>query len=342
MLVSGTCLGHHERVFVLLGRLFRVSHRRSTLLLLAGVVVGIVVGGIVFAVTQHLPVTTGWYWAITTATTVGYGDVTPHNASGRVVASVVMLTTIPMLGASFALLTGSVVSAGLRRILEMGKLPEEAHRLVIGMQPAIPKMLEELALAGDPVVLVADVDPASVPEGVHVVRGDPTSAAVLRGAHVTRAAHALIGCANDGDALVIAVLLRQLAPDLPVTALVHAASVGEAMRELGVDQVLSADELVAHALSKTLEAPHAGDLLLRLLYSEQHRLVERVVAEEAPERPLSQERSVRDELVLGVVHEGALSLGVGDDPEVVPGDTLLLVEEGTSRHRRAERKVDGV
>jgi len=53
--------------------------------------------GAIFAATQNLPFTTSLCWAITTATTVGYGDVTPHNASGRVVASLTMLTTIPML-----------------------------------------------------------------------------------------------------------------------------------------------------------------------------------------------------------------------------------------------------
>jgi voltage-gated potassium channel len=323
-------------VFVLLGRLFRASHRRSALLLLGGVAVGVLLGGAVFSVTQHLPVTTGWYWAVTTATTVGYGDVTPHNASGRIVASVVMLTTIPMLGAAFALFTGSQVAAGLRRIMQTAWKPGEgSYRLVIGSHPAIPRTVEELAQAGDVVVLVADVEPGRVPERVHVVRGDPTSLAVLRSAHPAGALHALVGMPDDGQALVVAVFLRQLAPDLPVTALVHAASVGEALRDLGVQQVLSGDELVAQAISKTLEAPHAGALLLRLLYSERHRLVEQVVPEASVSRPLSVVREERDELVLGVIHGGALSLGVGEDPDVSGGDVLLVVEPTHASRTRA-------
>jgi voltage-gated potassium channel len=63
----------------------------------------------------------GGCWAITTATTVGYGDVTPHDAAGRVVASVVMLTTIPMLAPVFALVTGATAAAGIRRVLAMGR-----------------------------------------------------------------------------------------------------------------------------------------------------------------------------------------------------------------------------
>ena len=65
----------------------------------------VLAGAGLFALTQNLPFTTGLYWAVTTATTVGYGDVTPHNGAGRVIASAVMLTTIPMLAAVFALVT---------------------------------------------------------------------------------------------------------------------------------------------------------------------------------------------------------------------------------------------
>lgn len=58
-------------------RLLNIRTRCQALILIGAAVVLIVVGGVVFAATHHLRVTTGWYWAITTAATVGYGDVTP-------------------------------------------------------------------------------------------------------------------------------------------------------------------------------------------------------------------------------------------------------------------------
>ncbi len=291
-----------------------------------------VAGGALFAATQGLPITTGWYWAITTATTVGYGDVTPHNPAGRVVASLVMLTTIPMLGAAFALFTGSAVSSGMRRLLQMGShFPEGSYRLVVGAHPAVPAIVAELVAARNAVVLVADIDPIQVPGEVHLIRGDPATAEALRSARPEHALHALIAAEHDGDALVSAVLLRQLAPQLPITALARSRSVAAALRELGVRQVLSTDELVAHTLAKSLEAPHAGDLLLELLESEQHRLVEQVIDEGAGPQSLSTLRDRRRELILGIIHDGKVSLGVGDDPEVKPGDVLLVVEERKRR-----------
>lgn len=325
---------------VILLRFLGAGHRRHVAMLLGGVASVIVAGGAVFAVTQHLPVTTGWYWAITTATTVGYGDVTPKNASGRVVASVVMLTAIPMLGAAFAVATGSAISERLRRMLTVEVTSSSrSFRLIVGMHPATPAILEEVAKAGDDVVLVADVDPSGLPDGVRLVRGDPTSAAVIRSAHPERAADALVGASGDGDVLVAAVLLHEQAPALPITALVSSKSVGEALRELGIARIVSADQLVAHTVAKSLEAPHAGELLLRLLDSEQDRLVEETIADGAATRPLSTLRAERDELLLGVVHDGALSLGVGEDPEVGPGDVLLLMVPG-GRDGEVERAVE--
>ena len=253
-------------MLTLLLRLVGARHTRHVVTLLVVAVACVVVGGALFAVTQHIAFTTGLYWGITTATTVGYGDVIPHNPAGRLIASAVMLTTIPLLAAVFALVTGAAAAAGVRKVLALVReFPAGSYRIVIGMHPAVPAILEELVRAGDAVVLVADVDPDTVPDRVHVIRRDPTQPGALRPARPAGAQHALVTGQTDGDVLVSAVLLRKEAPDVPVSALVRSRSVGEALRDLGIQQAVSADELVAHTLAKSLEAPHAGDLILQLV-----------------------------------------------------------------------------
>lgn len=313
-------------MFLLL-RLIKAGRRRHVAALLSAVVVIVFAGAGAFAATQHIPFTTGLYWAITTATTVGYGDITPHNPSGRLVASVVMLTAIPLLAATFALVTGAAAAAGLRRILGMvSTFPTGSYRLVVGSHPTVPAIIDELVKADIAVVLVADVDPTHVREGVHVVRGDPTDPATLRKAHPEKAAHALVAGANDGDVLVMAVLLHQQAPALAISALSNAGPVRAALKAIGVSQTISVDELVAHTLAKSLETPHAGDLLLHLVDSDQHRLTESEVDSADVGKPLSDVREDRTGLVLGLVHDGAVLLGIGSDPIVATGDHLLVAE----------------
>ncbi len=61
-----------------------------------------------------------------------------------------MPTTIPLLASAFALMTGSAVATGIRRILEVDKrFPDGSYRLVLGMHSAVQLAIEELVVAGE-------------------------------------------------------------------------------------------------------------------------------------------------------------------------------------------------
>ncbi len=313
-------------VITILLRVFGVPHRRHVANLLGAAVAVVVLGAGLFSLAESLPFTTSLYWAVTTATTVGYGDITPHNPIGRLIASLVMLTTIPMLAAAFALVSGAAAAAGVRRVLAMHtQFPAGTYRLVVGMNATVPAILQELAGAGIPVVLAADVDPAAVRGGVHVVRGDPTEEDTIRRARPAGAEQALITGKSDGDVLVSAVLLRKQAPSLTVTALVSSPSVREALRDLGVRQTVSASELLSRTLAASLETPHAGEMISQLI-GNRDALAEIEAAGTAVGKRLSAIRNERAGLVLGLVRGGEFTLGIAEDPVVAAGDRLLVAE----------------
>ena len=56
------------------------------------------------------------WWAIQTVTTVGYGDLVPTSASGRLVAALVMLVGIGFLTVVTAVITSTFVESARRRI----------------------------------------------------------------------------------------------------------------------------------------------------------------------------------------------------------------------------------
>jgi voltage-gated potassium channel len=314
-------------VITLLVRVFGQRHARNIAVLLGCAVACVLLGGWLFALSQHLPFTSGLYWAITTATTVGYGDVTPKTAVGRLIASLTMLTTIPLLASVFALVTARAAAEGLRRILSMtSREPDGVFRLVVGWSPMVPAILDELVRADVPVVLAADVDPATVERRVHVVRGDPTQASTILAAKAKNAEQALVTGASDGEVLVTAVLLRKQAPDLTITALVSSPGVREALNDLGIQQTLSGQELIAGTLAKSLETPHAADMMVQLVESDRHKLTEIDPGAGAVGKSLSTIRDEQSVLVMGLVHEGKFSLGIGDDPVVASGDRLLIAE----------------
>jgi voltage-gated potassium channel len=120
-------------------------------------------------------------------------------------------------------------------------------------------------------------------------------------------------------------LVRKQAPALPVTALVSSPSIREALHDLGVQQTLSTNELVAQTLAMSLETPHAGEMIAQLIGS-RDVLAEVGADPAAVGKPLSAIRDQRAGLVLGLVRDGEFTLGIGEDPVVAAGDRLLVAK----------------
>ena len=280
-----------------------------------------------FSLTQHVSYGTGLYWAITTATTVGYGDVTPKDSAGRVVAVLVMLTTIPLFASAFALFAGAIAATHVRRLLGMvERAPASDEVMVLGWHPSVPRLAAEITAAHQrSVVVVTTADTSGLPPSVRVVRADPTDEQALRRAAPQRAAQLLIAATSDAETLVTAVLIRQAAPKTPAVAIAHSPQIATALSDLGVAVTVSADELLAHTLAKSLEAPHAGELLLRLVDSDGYQLQELPVDDSTVGQTLSHVRQSHPHLVLGAVHDCGVTLGVAQDPTLSAGDRLLVL-----------------
>jgi voltage-gated potassium channel len=67
----------------------------------------------------------GMWWALATVTTVGYGDVVPKSAAGRIVAAVVMLVGIGF----FALLTAAVAATFVKQDERPEEVREELRQM---------------------------------------------------------------------------------------------------------------------------------------------------------------------------------------------------------------------
>ncbi len=315
----------------LLSLLYTGVRRHHVAALLLVTALAILGGGGLFAATEHVSLGTGLYWAVVTAATVGYGDVTPHNTAGRVVAVVVILVAIPALAAVFALMTGLAALVQIRRLFGMDHAALRGDFTVVyGTQPAVPQILEELVAAGRTVVQVADIDPGEAHEAVRLIAGDPTSEAVIRRSHPERATDALVACAEDGDVLVTCVALRTIAPELDLSALARSPKVAQALRELGVSRTLSSDELVAHTLAKTLEVPHAGELLLRLVDSERYKMAEVPVDEGMLGKSPGDLQLDPPAIVLGVLRDGQAEPLAGHTEDLKEGDVLVTLASRTT------------
>ena len=106
------------RLNVLERRMTRFLREPPSVRTAAGVIVTattvvVVAGGALMRLLDHgeySDVWVGMWWALQTVTTVGYGDVTPKNPSGRIVAILVMLWGIAFLAVTTAAITSTFVA----------------------------------------------------------------------------------------------------------------------------------------------------------------------------------------------------------------------------------------
>jgi voltage-gated potassium channel len=98
-----------------------LTARRAAVIIAGFTVMITFAGGILVRLADHREYHTfgkGLWFALQTVTTVGYGDVTPKQTSGRIIATGVMLAGIGFLAVITASVTASLVESSRRRFAD--------------------------------------------------------------------------------------------------------------------------------------------------------------------------------------------------------------------------------
>jgi voltage-gated potassium channel len=128
-------------------RMDRYMRSPTSVRLAVGVIVATtatvaVLGGLLMRLLDHREYPDIWvalWWAAQTVTTVGYGDVTPKDPTGRIVAAVVMFDGIAFLSITVAAITSTFVA---RAQAERAALAEAAD---VAQDESVDARLADLA-----------------------------------------------------------------------------------------------------------------------------------------------------------------------------------------------------
>ncbi len=98
-----------------IGQALRASRRKIMVFLAAVMMIVLVIGTLMYVVegpaNGYTSIPTSVYWAITTMTTVGFGDITPKTDFGRLIASAMMLLGWGTLAVPTGIVTAEMTSA---------------------------------------------------------------------------------------------------------------------------------------------------------------------------------------------------------------------------------------
>lgn len=124
------------------------SVRTAAGVIVTATIVVVVAGGVLIRLLDHSEYSDVWvgmWWALQTVTTVGYGDVTPKNPSGRIIAGFVMLEGIAFLAVTTAAITSTFVArATTERDSAQAAVEDDAEVRIEARLESMDQRLERL------------------------------------------------------------------------------------------------------------------------------------------------------------------------------------------------------
>jgi voltage-gated potassium channel len=210
-----------------------------------------------------------FYYAVVTASTVGYGDVTPLTQEARLFSlSVVVLGT-----ASFAVALGSVLGPTIeaRFARALGNMTEteydllENHIVILGYGDLTEPLIEELG-SEEFVIVTDDTDIVTRYRNreVKVISGNPSDEQPLHDANIEEARAVIVATEEDAEDAFAILTARELSPNARIIAAATARENIQKLRRAGADTVLSPAMIGGQLLGQSaLRDDGADDLIKR-------------------------------------------------------------------------------
>ena len=187
-----------------------------------------------------------FYYTLVTASTVGYGDITPTTQEARLFSlSVVVVGT-----ASFAIALTALLGPALeaRFASALGRMTQsdleslDDHVVVAGYGDLTEPILTELAESNRQFILVTS-DDQNLPElrerDLNLLVADHTDGEALSRAGVDRARAVVAATNDDGEDALVILTVRENHPDVRVVAAASEQENEAKLRRAGADSVIS-------------------------------------------------------------------------------------------------------
>jgi voltage-gated potassium channel len=158
------------------------------------------------------------WWFIVTITTVGYGDLYPVSAAGRVTAAAIMLLGISTIGVVLGKLGEGFFTIGRNRMRGLARLSERNHIVIFGYNAGeTEQMVHEIVAdpewASRSIVLCSNVqDENPMPREAKFVHGPLSSDDVMDRACVAEADVIIISIYDDSTTIVTAIAANSVNP----------------------------------------------------------------------------------------------------------------------------------
>lgn len=295
----------------------------------------------------------GFWWALVTLTTVGFGDISPVTPMGRTVGSVLMIAGMFMLALFAGIVGSSLLNVILTLRQEQFRMRTDIDHIVIcgynqGARMLLDELDKEAPIAEREIMIMADQDrPMEVPARFSWTRGDPTKEAELDKVRLTHAAAVIIVAARhmapqQADAVTLMTTftirsyMRRNQANFPRSKPLYiAAEVLESenvqhAKVAGADEVIETTRLGFSMIAHTIAMPGTAAVISRVVSSGAHSLYVAPATHAEPMPFAEVAHQIKREhgaLLIGIrdPRNGIERINPPDDHPVRPQDHLLYL-----------------
>ncbi|MFC7098400.1 NAD-binding protein [Halobaculum marinum] len=201
-------------------------------------------------------VTDAVYFSVVTASTVGYGDVTPTSPVAKWFAMSALVLNVAAFAVALGVLFTPLIEARLTNAL--GRMTDSDidlltdHVIVLGYGELTEPLIDELIDAGaDFLVVTPDEAVARAlreRDGVRVLTADPSDEEPLRRAKVGSARAVVAATNNDAEDALSILTARQLNPEVTIVAAATERENVNKLKRAGANTVISPATIGGHLL----------------------------------------------------------------------------------------------
>jgi voltage-gated potassium channel len=208
------------------------------------------------------------YMTVITVATVGYGEVRPLTAAGRVFTMSLIIVGVGT-GAWAAtraveVMLGQTLWLSVqRRRMKQSIAGLRDHYVICGHGRLGTRIERDLRARGEPFVVIdwsQTVEETFLAEDIPHVIGDATQDEVLRTAGVERARGLVSALDSDANNVLTVLSARELNPELLIVARANSEASESKLRRAGADRVVTPDAIGGHRLALALLRPAVHDL----------------------------------------------------------------------------------
>ncbi len=317
---------------------------------LAGLAIILAGSSLVFHFVEGRGFFTSLYFAVTTLTTTGLGDVIPRTAAGRVTTVLTLIIGVVLIGLLVGSVTEILVEGQVRRILGRKKLEKKiaalsGHYIVCGFGRIGAVVCRELHESGVPFMVIehdAEALAKADEEGYIYLRGDATDDDILVRAGILRARGLVSVLATDADNVYVTMSARDLNRRLLIVARGETERTMRKLSRAGANKVISPGEIGGMRMAHAILRPNVIDFIEAATRSGTEIDMEEVkITGSSPlaGRTLLDSGIRRDfGLIIVAIRkpDGRMTFNPSSEAEIEAGDVLITMGPAANQKRLAE------